>query len=180
MKLNGSSEQGLGQDCAEIGDIDGDGFASFLAGGQSWQSNTGSADIYEFEGPSNYLEIGPSHFLNVWSNNGTLELQVDLPETAASNFYQILFANNTGSTTLLGLEIPLQNDSLFQRNVLGQYPWYASNMLGNLDANGDATATITIGPDRVPPVMIGSRYYASVVSFGTSSVSAAESFVFGR
>jgi hypothetical protein len=143
-----------GNAVGNAGDVNGDGRPDILtsAAATSQGGGTGSAYVYSFD---------PFLFSDVTSVSasagGVINLQLNLPSTAALFGYRVLMsATGYGVMTDHGAPIPLAQDFLVDDSYYGVYPFSSfSGLHGVLDANGDALASVNFAPLEISPTMVG-------------------------
>ncbi|MHC4380696.1 MAG: hypothetical protein ACYSU1_06365, partial [Planctomycetota bacterium] len=85
------------------------------------------------------------------------------PTSEAGRDYLLLGSRTgLGPKAFQGVSIPLTVDNFFQLMVSGGPPQFTANA-GTLDASGDATSNLSLGPGDVSGI-IGTTLYFSVVS----------------
>jgi hypothetical protein len=100
----------------------------------------------------------------------TINLALDFSNAASLHGYQVLLSASGVGPTTYGIEIPLTVDLLVMRSHQGNYPFSSSsNLHGNLDVAGNASASFTVLSSQILPSMIGRTFHLAAV---TSQVSA--------
>lgn len=153
----------LGSSVAGIGDINQDGLSDLLL-----------AAIGTDPGGLNRAGTATVHFLdpflipsaNTLSASGPdlVTFTLDYPSSEAGLLYGLLVSlQGTGPTSVAGLTVPLTRDAAFERVAFGTRPPELVNAFANLDANGDATASLSSGPSLAG--IVGRTLYFASVSF---------------
>jgi hypothetical protein len=100
---------------------------------------------------------------------GVVAFTMDFPLSEAGLPYLLLASRSgVGPTPYRGASIPLTNDSLFQSMVNNPPPVF-SGTAGNLDAGGDAVATLTLTPG-IAAGFVGSTVHFAALSLDLGSL----------
>ena len=159
----GAADSRFGWAIGDAGDLDDDGMPEVLAG--AWgedpngMTNAGGVSV---------LSLSPFLHLDVTelsaSGTGTATFTLDFPVSEAGVQYALLLsAVGPGPSTMLGLEIPLTQDALFQRIVSGNVPAIFQGAFGILGPNGEAQATLDASPTLAPA--IGRTLHCAAMTF---------------
>ena len=167
----------FGASVAGMGDADGDGDLDLLIGataGENLGVDAGAVHRYSFK-----------PFLTATATSisaaagGTIDYDMDFPgEFLFSNnllYAMLVSGTGTGPNLFGGWLIPLTVDFLFLRTKNGQYPSALSGGSGALDANGDASATLTFAPGQASG-LVGNTYWIAALYYEQS---VAGSFIHG-
>jgi len=153
-----------------VGDIDGDGNLDLMTSNQTFgQPRTGGVFLYSF---SDFMRSNVSSLSA--SQGGTVQFFMDFPE---NNFvsqgdlrYRLLFSGSGVSPTLVrGWNVPLSMDSLLNLGVNGNYPPIFINPEGQLDAAGQAVASLVLAPGAAAS-MIGTTLNFSAMQYEVNSL----------
>jgi len=156
-------EQELGRAMAMLDDFDADGRREVLIcnpdGGSAAAVAGGAVFRYSFD-----PQISISSYTASAANGEVLSIDLDFPLSVANTNYKILVSAAGYGPITYGIPIPLSVDSFASQSYAGIYPFAVhSNMQSLLDAQGDATASVTI-PSGLSPSLIGqSLYFAAIV-----------------
>ncbi len=145
---------GFGLGLSPVGDIDGDGTHEYVIG-----APFASTGIFTLNGAATVM--GREAFLyqdaHTVQAGDTVNYDINFP-TAGGQYKILASLISTGPTTYHGTEVPL--GPLYIPITSNNYPAFTSGFLGNLDANGEATASMTL-PPATPPITV---YLAAVQS----------------
>lgn len=104
------------------------------------------------------------------ASGGQVALALDFPQEAGSMEYRVLASASGTGPTWHGVDIPLTKDPLLRRswdrNYLGAR---ASDLRGQLDANGDASAVIRVTAGHWP-TLVGRTYHLAAVAMVPSQL----------
>lgn len=147
-KFGNGIHLGFGHHVANLGDLDGDGFADVgTSTPESLNLLQGSASIY---GSKKYLTSSRSNISS--AAGGRVDFDMDFDVGQRRFHYRLLAsANGTGPTVIHGLEVPLGWDGLLSLTSTGSYPTFVSNGEGQLDNDGDGRCIL-----RFPPAVLAS------------------------
>jgi hypothetical protein len=146
-----------------LGDTDGNSIDDFAVGAWKAKENgfnrAGSVDLIAYTRCMSSTGESISA-----SAGGSVSFMMDFPTSEAGlNFYLLGSATGTGPITSGTVEIPLNMDWMFNM-MTGAPPPQFSNVTGQLDSFGDATATLTLLPDEAI-IYTGTRFYFAGISF---------------
>jgi hypothetical protein len=162
-KREGRMDSHYGFSVADVGDINGDGLHDVMAGAlyakAKMRAEAGGVDVFGFQ-PfliSNTRQVSASA-------GGVIDLQLDFPSSARKDRYRVLIsATGTGPTTY-GVDIPLTQDQMVEWTYRGYYDFpHYTNLHGNLDSDGNATASATFSAGMWPG-LIGRTYWIAAVA----------------
>ena len=145
-----------------LGDLNGDGTAEFLVGAP--KADQGFTD----NGTAQIISLTPNLSMSKLTasvGGDTIDFVVDFHFLDAGDDFQILMSMAGDGPAVFdagGVEVPLTPDFWTGQNLLGNYPRFTSGFSGNLDGNGDATATIDYGSIRFP---VGTKIYFAAVHY---------------
>lgn len=150
----------LGTAIAPLDDVDGDGTDDLVAGAPDADvlgSYEGRVSLY---GHDPYLTVS-QHTASVVFG-ATIDYEMVFPTTDAGREYRLLLSRAARGSSFLGAtEIPLTRDGLYRSTVRGVYPVFMTGGAGTLDADGDATATLSFS--SLPLSFLGTTLYAAAV-----------------
>jgi hypothetical protein len=163
-QFNGSQSGGwFGNAVSALGDVNGDGFDEILVGAQHQDSTSNT------QAGATYL-LGLNPFLAASSSTvsasggALLGLEFDFPIDAANDEYKILMSGSAPGSFQFGVEIPLALDTTVIESFYNNYPFaYSTGLQGNLNANGDGSASIGILPGTIM-VHIGRTFRLAVIA----------------
>lgn len=153
----------LGSAVCGIGDINQDGAAEVLVGSArvdvGGAINAGSVFV---------VGLDPHLHLNTdripAAAGMVLEIDIELPSAAAFYEYRTLMSVSGRGPEFFGIEIPLSYDGFLLRSYQGNYSFSAhSDLQGGLDANGDASATITF-PAGAFSFLVGRTFWLATIA----------------
>lgn len=171
-----TESDGFGSDFASrihpLADYDQDGDLDFMVGEPHRRDagiDKGAVSVWSFKPmlTSNVTSISSAVGANI-------VLDVDFPAHSwvfSSNvkYWTIMSLIGTGPTILRGWEIPLGQDGVYDDSLAGIWPGPLQNPSGPLDANGDATVTMNLGPGTVS-TLVGRTLHFAVVHFEGSGL----------
>ena len=165
QKNGGTPYQQIGHSISGVADINQNGYADVVvaASGYTFHNSdyrgAGLAFVFGF-----YPFLAASTDAISATTGDVLNLTLNFPPAAHNYEYKILIsAAGVGSTTY-GIEIPLTLDSLVVETFNGIYPVPVYfGMHGNLDADANATGSMTI-PPGIPSSLIGNFYYLAAIA----------------
>ena len=159
----GAAYDYFGGSVSGAGDVNGDGLDDLIISAHYADpmglSAAGSVYVYSF---NPFMRANTSSISA--SAGGVLNLELDFPDAAGFDEYKILISKSGIGPTRYGVEIPLTQDSLVLDTYFGIYPVPVYNDLhGTLDANGDASGSLTV-PAGIPSALIGNTYYFAAIA----------------
>ncbi len=159
----GAAYDYFGGSVSGAGDVNGDGLDDLIISAHYADpmgfSNAGSVYVYSF---NPFMRANISSISA--SAGGVLNLDLDFPDAAGFDEYKILISKSGVGPTWYGVDIPLTQDSLVLDTYFGIYPVPVyNNMHGTLDANGDASGSLTV-PAGIPSALIGNTYYFAAIA----------------
>jgi hypothetical protein len=150
----GSRYEYYGTSVSGAGDVDGNGLADVIIGA----SGRGSAFAYSF---NPFLQANATTISA--STGGVLNLNLNFPDAAGFDEYKILISKSGIGPSWHGVNIPLTRDSLVLDTYFGIYPVSVNNMHGTLDANGDASGSLTV-PAGISSTLIGNTFFFAAIA----------------
>jgi FG-GAP repeat protein len=159
----GAAYDYFGSSVSDAGNVNGDGLDDLIISAHYADpmglSNAGSVYVYSF---NPFMRANTSSISA--SAGGVLNLNLDFPGAAGFDEYKILISESGVGPTRYGVDIPLTLDSLVLDTYSGIYPVPVYNDLhGTLDANGDASGSLTV-PAGIPSALIGNTYYFAAIA----------------
>jgi len=160
FQLDGeAAEDALGYSVANAGNVNGNGGDDFIVGAlyadPGGLREAGSAYVFGLE-----LALTASAASLSAAAGAVINYYIDFELSDAGVNYRLLgSATGTGPTILGGMRVPLTSgDWLWDAMLASPQPNVFQNGSGILDANGDATVTLTV-PAGVASIFIGSTFY---------------------
>ncbi|TAH39432.1 MAG: hypothetical protein EYC70_01210 [Planctomycetota bacterium] len=150
----------LGWSVASTPDVDGDGLPDIVAGAPfaSYGAPT-SGSVYVVILQS-YLEAEPRSVSA--AAGGTVAFTLDFPDSEGGKLWRLLASNDRpGRTTAVGVSVPLTISPVLDQ-MLHDPPPVFSATTGVLDANGDATATMTLAPGQAAGLVGTTLRFAAI------------------
>lgn len=149
----------FGSALALAGDLNGDGFPEFLIGADKALGWEGTASLVSFQ-PLMQVDI---HALSA-TTGGTIQFELDFPQKAAQSEFTVLLSTQRGPM-YRGVGIPLRDGKMMRDSKRGIYHFgTGSNMIGSLDLQGKASASMSFSPGEIPPQLVGHTFYAAAVA----------------
>lgn len=160
----GTFNSNLGYSAATLGDIDGNGLDDFAMG--AWKAHDSGNQVSGYVDLIAYTECLSASGTSIASSlGGSVDFWIDFPPAEANQNYFLLGSNTgTGPISSGNVQIPLTVDWFFNMLTGPAPPPQISGLTGVLDANGDATATLTLLPDEAA-IYVGYTFYFAAVSF---------------
>ncbi len=160
----GTFNSNLGYSAATLGDIDGNGIDDFAMG--AWKAHDSGNTFAGFVKLIAYSDCMSASGTSIASSlGGAVDFWMDFPLSEAGMNYYLLGSNTgTGPITSGNVQIPLSVDWFFNMLTGPAPPPQISGLTGVLDANGDATATLSLLPDEAS-IYVGYTFYFAGVSF---------------
>lgn len=153
----------LGSSVAVLGDLQGEGYETLIAGapGEGTGLNlNGRTEVYDFEP---YLRLNQD-FISA-NSGGTVQFAIDFPNSESNQAYALLASTTgIGPTRINGIEVPLSNDDLFGSMTSGNPPSMYHQSMGTLNLQGDAIATVTLQPGQ-GAAWLGKSFWHAAVSY---------------
>lgn len=154
-----TASENRGLALAGVGDVNGDGLADVLMGTR-WPSPTATARVFSYDP----FILADSTSISS-TIGGTINLELDFPDSAAFYDYRILLSLNGTGPMLQGVEIPLTADALLRQTNMGIYPFSShSGMQSALNATGSASASLSMNPGSIPASFIGHTFWLAAVA----------------
>lgn len=166
-----TESDGFGMDFAarvhSLGDFDQDGDLDYMVGEP--HRRDGGLD----KGGVSVWSFSPMVTSNVTSLSaaagGSVVLSVDFPAhswvfTSAIKYWTLMSLVGVGPNILRGWEVPLGNDGVYADSLAGIWPSPLQNPSGPLDAQGDATVTLNLGPGGATS-LVGRTLHFAVLHF---------------
>jgi hypothetical protein len=147
------------------GDLDGDGFPEILVGGKKSSSGFGA-----YAGAAIAYSFHPQLTASVTEVSTTVVTQVDFQldfATATAGYpYKVLLSLADSGVFRRGTAIPLREDFMVRASYAGNYPFTTyAGLHGILDAQGHASASISIAAGEIHPILTGRTvHFAAVTS----------------
>jgi len=139
----------------DTGDSNGDSIPDFFI-----PSYLGDAYLAQFD-PFSYVNTDQ---ISV-ANGAQIDLEIDFPNEAGFMDYITLLSVTGTDTFRFGLDISLTLDSFFVDSLSDIYPFPSySNMVGTLDINGDATASVTFPAGSISTGLIGRKFWLATIA----------------
>lgn len=158
-----STDDRFGDSVAGAGDVNGDGRADIIVAAPQKNSNgnTYAGAVYAFSFrpflSSNTATISAA-------SGGILQLDLDFSRTTASDEYKVLISATGTGPSFYGVPIPLTRDHLVNQTFLGIYPFSTyTNLHGTLDADGNASASISL-PAGYLSALVGRSFWLAAVA----------------
>ncbi len=99
------------------------------------------------------------------AQGGQVDYLIDFPASRAAEPYALLFSlHGPGSSWIRGVEVPLTADRFTFAGLSGHAPPGVIDAYGQLDAHGDATATLTAAPGALAALINRTFGAAAIVS----------------
>jgi outer membrane protein assembly factor BamB len=163
---------------ALLPDRDGDGFAEILRI-RTFLNNTSALELASGKDGGYQAGLRASSDSISIAAGGDIALNLDFAARTFGQRYQLLASRSgTGPSEYLGAIIPLTQDFLFVASTMGRLFGLVNRRHGQLDANGNALASIHALPGQVPANMAGrSVWLAAIVDRGQTVVPAVSAAV---
>lgn len=97
------------------------------------------------------------------SAGGQIRLQFDFPDEEAFRPYTVFASQSLLATDFHGLEIPLEQDSLFQLILAGTMPPFVNGGYGTLNEFGQGQSLVSLAAGALSN-WVGSHLHAAVIS----------------
>ncbi|TAH37342.1 MAG: hypothetical protein EYC70_10245 [Planctomycetota bacterium] len=153
----------LGSAVSGAGDLSADTRADFLVGSPlADPAGLTDAGLVSLHGFAPFLSLSSA---TISASSGVdVQVLMDFPGSEAFKAWILLASlTGTGPTSLLGLEVPLTPDNLYQLMLAGNPPAVFPSNLGGLDAGGDAGALVRSLPGLAAHV--GRTVWLAAVSY---------------
>jgi len=149
----------FGSSIANAGDLNGDGYPEFLIGADGALRGGGTASLVSFQP----LMKASIHSLSA-TNGGSVQFDLDFPQKAAQYEFTVLLSTQLG-LLYRGVGIPLRDGKMMRDSKRGIYHFGTDlNMIGSLDLQGNATASMSFSPNEIPAQLVGHTFYAAAVA----------------
>jgi|FLOH01.1.fsa_nt_gi hypothetical protein len=150
---------GFGHHLANLGDLDGDGYADIgISSAESLSLFQGSASIY---GSRKYLSA--THDSVSAAAGGPVDFLMDFDRIQRGFSYRLLASSHgTGPSIINGLEVPLGWDFLLNLTSLGSFPGFVANGDGVLDGDGNGICNLVFPALVLSPYAGQNLYFAAI------------------